>query len=163
MESKYTYLYKNHKNRTYASEPDYNSSADVDITKVNSYKELIDTFVNAGVPFCIAHKSGATYLDIIAVDTSNENYVKFICKYMTNTMTNEIPTFGNSLSMTGLIEETIYYDKLSALIQMNPSPEGEMMSRLKEEYPEYYDMMANKVNKMEGFNVGEYINIGKDL
>ena len=153
MENQYTYLYKDHKNQKYSSENDYDATADVDISKCKNWKETIKAFIDKGVPFIIADKT-AFYGDIIAIDIeSDENYVSFICKYSTNPYTNEIPTFGNELSRTGLIEKKIHYDHLVKLLQVNPSVDGKMMDELSEKYPGYLEFLEQKNNKVEGVDL----------
>jgi len=160
MEKEYTYLYKDSRNRKYASEPDYNASADIDVTKAKDFRELINLFLKADVPFTIGDKTGTTYLDIIYCDTSDENNVKFICKWVSQSYVRDLPMFSTDIGGTGLVEQTLEYSKLMYVAQMNPGKEGKMMSNLREKYPEYYEFLENR-NKVEGVDL-KAMNVKRD-
>lgn len=148
MSEKIKYPYLNHKGDTYSSIEIIDRSPDIELDHVTNYRELVIAHLEEKIPFVICDKSGNCYNDVVFADFTANDSITFICKWLNPGYTKEIPTFGSVDSKTGLVQVTIPYDKLSMFIQMNPDPNGEMMMRLKEEHPDYYNYWM-KTNKEE--------------
>lgn len=160
MKPEYQYAYIDHDGRIFSSVDSYDRSADVELDQVESYQDLIKEHLLEKVPFVLCTKDGRCYNDVVFADFRNDTFVKIICKWVNPGYTSEIPTFGNPDSKTGLVEAVIPYDKLGAFVQMNPSPTGEMMQKLKTKYPKYFEMWSN-TNITEAVSPSDYLNAKK--